>query len=206
MSLLGALGPLGKVAGRRASWLAQTGAYTVGGAVSSALVGGTLGFIGSQIGIALDVALAISLGVTVAVLARELGWLHLPLPHAQRQTNPSWRFHFPPLLTSGLWGFDIGLLFSTWMTFGGAWALVVIAVTTGNLVLGATLLVAFWVGRALSVWLVPLILPSAAATVSFLDTISACRPLEKRIHVAAIGAVVIVLGAWLSQVGVGRVI
>lgn len=200
MSLIGALVPLGKVARKRTAWLGQVVVYTAAGAVSSVLVGGMLGEIGSHLGIALDVRLVIALAMVLAAFTRELGWLRLPLPSAHRQTNPRWRWRFPPLVTSALWGFDVGLFFSTWPTFSGAWPLVVTAFALGDPTFGAVLLVMFWAGRAVSVWLMPLLLASPAATVTLLDQLSASRGLVRSIHVAAIAAALTTLSVWLSEV------
>ena len=72
------------------------------------------------------------------------------------------------------WGLDIGLLFSTWLTFAGAWWLAGFAILTGSPTFGAALLAAYWAGRAATIWLGPVYVPTATITPSL---VLALRPL-----------------------------
>jgi cytochrome c biogenesis protein CcdA len=101
----------------------------------------------------------ISAAVPLATLAaaREFGWISVPLVQAKRQTNPSWKVH-GRRIAAVLWGFDLGLVVTTWSTFAGPWVLVVVAFVAREPTLGSGLFLAYWLGRALPVWLAPLLL------------------------------------------------
>lgn len=89
--------------------------------------------------------------------AREFGVVSVPLVQPKRQTNPCWKVRGRPLAAL-LWGFDLGLVFTTWFTFAGPWILAALAFAIGEPKLGASIFVAYWLGRALPVWLAPLLL------------------------------------------------
>jgi cytochrome c biogenesis protein CcdA len=73
--------------------------------------------------------------------------------------------------------------------------LVAIAATGGSLTFGAALFAAYWLGRALPVWLSPLVLQNAAGPPSLIRAVYGYRALFQHIHGAAVFSVmVIVLG------------
>jgi hypothetical protein len=57
-----------------------------------------------------------------------------------------------------MWGFDIGLGFSTWVHYGGFWMVVAVIIAAGDSGYGAVLLGSYWLGRALPVWFSPWVL------------------------------------------------
>lgn len=158
---MGAMTPLGKVATRRLSWLANVAIFTASGAAASVAVGAALGWLGSAL---LPAVPAVGLALAVALLAaaRELRWPSLPLPEVRRQTNGAWAGR-SARTAALLWGFDLGLVFTTWLTFSGVWLLVVLSVGAGSPAFGAALFTAYWLGRSLSVWLGPLLVANACA-------------------------------------------
>jgi cytochrome c biogenesis protein CcdA len=100
---------------------------------------------------------AIVVPLAVAATAKELGWITVPLIQPRRQTNECWKVH-GRRVAGLLWGFDLGLLFTTWFTFAGTWLVPALAFATGKASFGAALFVAYWLGRALPIWLAPALL------------------------------------------------
>jgi hypothetical protein len=164
MSLLGALTPLVKVA--RVYWARCLLAYTLAGCASASLVGATLGGIGRLLGCNRVGGFAFGSVSIIAILlaAREWRWIEFNLPERKCQTEKSWCHEFGFVLASAMWGLHIGLGFATRVTYGGFWVLVGTAVAIGDPQYGALLMLIYWLGRALPVWLAPsLLLPGQRA-------------------------------------------
>jgi cytochrome c biogenesis protein CcdA len=64
-----------------------------------------------------------------------------------------------------MWGMHIGLGFATRVTHGGFWALVAVALAIGDPVYGALLMLVYWLGRALPVWVAPRLLESTSDSI-----------------------------------------
>jgi hypothetical protein len=171
----------------------------VGGAISSLAVGYALGAAGAA---ALPppgaAALWILLGLTVVALLRELAVVPVPLPQVRRQTASVWAKRHG-LGGALFWGFDVGLVFTTWLTFAGVWVLAAAAFVAAEPRFGAALFLAYWGGRAISVWVAPLLVESAVATAKLLATIEGQRPLLRLMHVFGLFWALVVLAAWLAQ-------
>jgi len=174
-------------------WLVVVGSYTLAGAVSSVAVGAGFGAFGGVVwkevippALAGVIGSALVAVVGSGALARELGMLPVGLPQARRQTGGVWAKSYGLSAAAVLWGFDLGLLFTTWLTFSGAWLVVTLAFVLGSPALGAALLVSYWLGRALSVWMAPLFLIRLGGVVQLLDEITRERPLFRRLHVVAL--------------------
>lgn len=199
MSLVGALTPLGKVAGGKRQWLIDVSVYTFAGTITSTFVGATLGWLGNvSLPRGLNAAgLVISLAVAIIAIAREINWISFPLPQCSRQTRDIWARIFPSTVAAALWGVDLGLILTTYFTFAGIWLLVVIAFLTGEPSLGAALFATYWLGRAVSVWIAPLLMPDASTTPRLLDGIFGQFQLFRQIHVVALLWSVFVLILWL---------
>jgi len=197
MSLAAALTPLVKAAQNteRVRWALNVGAYTLAGTVSSALVGVSLGAIGGALPVSFAGSLGMGAAVAVALLAmaREIGVGAIPLPQVRRATPGTWAQNLSGPLVPVLWGFDLGLFFTTFFTFAGPWLLVVLAVAAGNPAFGALLFVAYWCGRAVSVWLAPLLLPDASATPQLMNAFVLQRRQFQLIHVVALAFMTTVL-------------
>lgn len=136
------------------------------GLAASALVGCVLGGVGADLGVPTDglgvfVCLAL-LGAVVA--AREFGVVSFRWPQPRRASADIWAKRWGHERASILWGLDIGSFFTTWFTFSGAWWLVALAFASGGPGLGAALYAAYWMGRALTVWLAPWMVPDARMT------------------------------------------
>ena len=185
---MGALTPLGKVAGGRPRWLVNVAAYTLAGLATSAYVGAVLGALGSSFvpdGIR-RFGLAIAVGLAGVAIARGFGWTSFALPRVRRQTRDVWGKRFDGTAAATLWGMDVGLAFTTRFTFSGLSVLTAVAVAAGSPGFGAVIFVALWLGRALPPWMGPLLLPDANATPQFLDSIDRQRALFRRIHLVGL--------------------
>lgn len=185
------------MATQKPSWLANVTAYTVGGAFTSAVVGAGLGGLGAvvlpaQVGV---IGISVALTVAIVAVAREIAWTWIPLPQLARQTSGWWakttsRRTRAPLL----WGLDLGLTFTTWFTFSGVWLVLVLAVLGGDPEFGVALLTSYWFGRALSVWLAPLLIADALGTPALIAALGSQHRLRKLVHVAGLIWCSVVLG------------
>lgn len=132
-------------------------AYTIGGYLSATLVGVVLGTIGSALPWERARVIAFYLIGMLSLLlaAREWGWVDFRLPERKMQTEKVWVHSFGFATASFMWGLHIGLGFATRITYGGFWALVAIAIVLGDPLYGAIIMLVYWTGRALPVWLAP---------------------------------------------------
>ena len=183
------------MAGERARWAANVGAYTAAGAVSSILVGAALATAGRLVlpSEAWSAGVPIAVALALLAAARDLGWIWLPLPQPGRQTRGLWARIFGSRTAAALWGFDLGLFFTTRFTFSGAWLLVVLAILTRDARLGAALFLAYWLGRAAPVWLGPLLVSSARGTARLIDGVQSQYRIFQLIHVVAVAFMAAVL-------------
>ncbi len=165
MSLLGALTPLGK--GARGLWFRSVLAYTAGGFVSATLTGMALGLVGRWLGVgaAADVPFYFISILALIIAAGEWGWICFRLPERKLQTEKFWAHEFGFIMASAMWGLHIGLGFATRVTYGGFWLLVTVALAMGDPTYGSILMLVYWLGRALPVWVAPaLVGPTRDAT------------------------------------------
>lgn len=92
--------------------------------------------------------------VAVLMLLRETGLVGFNPPQCDRQTEKSWLFEFGHVTAAGMWGSHIGFAVTTVVTHGGLYPLVLLAVGLG-LGYGEWVLVCFWCGRIIPMWLAP---------------------------------------------------
>jgi cytochrome c biogenesis protein CcdA len=178
---------LGKVPDERKSWLGHVAGYSVGGAASSALLGAALGAVGGLIQWPDDwLAVTIVLSVGVACVTREVFAPSAWIPQLRRQTPGRWAKHRGPMTAAVLWGIDIGLVLTTWFTFSGAWFVIALALLAGGPAQGALILLAYWSGRSLSVWLAPMMAVDAVHVPEFLDALESSRGQARLIHTLAL--------------------
>jgi hypothetical protein len=186
MSLIGAL-PLVKVARGTTGWVQDMSLYSAAGLIASSGMGAAIGAAGLVVLPATPVlATALLVAVATYVVLRELEFVKLPLPEWRRQTSEVWGKTLPPSLAATLWGFDLGLVFTTYLTHAGPWLLAAASFAGRNPTIGAVIFGAFWLGRAGTVWF-------AAATVArrqtpIFDIVAAVRNRHRafsRIHALA---------------------
>ncbi len=194
MSLVGALTPLGKAAHNY--WLRAVAAYTLAGSVSASLVGALLGSIGHRFRAAGLYWFVVALALVLA--ARELGWLRFQLPERERQTEKVWAHEFGFVVASAMWGFHIGLGFTTYVKYGGFWVLTLVAFTVGEPGYGAALMLLYWFGRAMPVWVMPLIWQGRDAG-ELMHAIMANRSLYNRSEALALAWSAGIVLIWVLQ-------
>jgi cytochrome c biogenesis protein CcdA len=195
--------PLGKVANYHKLWLKSAVAYTVAGCFSAALVGVVLGTIGSALPWESSRLIAFYLigFLSLLLAAREWGWIAFALPERKLQSERVWVHSFGFVTASVMWGLHIGLGFATRITYGGFWVLVAIAVVVGEPIYGAILMLAYWMGRALPVWVAPSLIASDEEAVELSERVFTDELVYHRVVAIALvwSAVVIVLFAhWVS--------
>ena len=185
--------PLGKVA--RKQWLECVAAYTIAGAMSSALIGSLLGLIGRGFRTKSVIYGVVPLALILA--ARELGWVRFELPESKAQTRDFWAREFGFATASAMWGFHIGLGFATRITFGGFLILSAMSFALGGPSYGAVLMSVYWLGRAMPVWFIPALICTESCE-GIQEAILKNRPLYHRLVAAALlwSAGVAILSAW----------
>ncbi len=195
--MLGALTPLGEAAHGKPRWAISATAFTVGGLLTSGLVGALLGLIGQATGAPFRNFVGMPAMILLAGLcaAREAGFLKVGLLQPQRATRGSLARRLGQPWAALLWGADIGLLFTTWFTFSGTWWLIALMMFSGHSVVSASILASYWGGRALTIWLGPWLVSSSRITGRLPEVWDYLYPKFRRIHAAAL-----ILGATLLAV------
>jgi hypothetical protein len=186
-----------KVAGGTKTWLVNVTAYTVAGALTSAFVGGALGTAGDLV---LQPefrrpAIVAAIAASLTAIAREIGWVSFALPQPKRQTSRMWARSFRGPIAPALWGADLGLTFTTRLTFAGPWVLGIVVLAASNALLGVGVFVAYWVGRALAAWLAAFMLPAADATPQLMDRINEQYRVAQLVHVTALVGIALILSS-----------
>lgn len=172
--------PLGKAA--RRDWLKWVAAYTISGCISAGTVGGMLGALGQCIPQKWRQLVFYPIAAFAVLLSiREMGWVRFDLPERKCQTEKRWIHEFSLVTVSIMWGLHIGLGFATRITYGGFWVLAALIVASGVPLAGIALMLAYWLGRTLSIWLAPLLTPDSLDDFGLLNMISAGRPTYRRI-------------------------
>ncbi|MFL5910180.1 MAG: hypothetical protein ACJ768_06380 [Gaiellaceae bacterium] len=183
----------------RTTWLANVTIHTAGGLLTSAMVGLALAAAGRLSGETLDrpVIASACLLLAMVVAARELGVVRLPLLQARRASKGAWGRRFGQPRASLLWGLDIGLFFTTWLTYAGAWWLAAVAALGVGVGWSAGLFVAYWLGRTIPVWLGPWLVPNATVSAWIETALAPLRRSFRAIHSVTVllGGVVILLAA-----------
>jgi cytochrome c biogenesis protein CcdA len=118
-----------------------------------------LGLLGRLLGFRIaGVAWPFALSFVAVILAtRELELSSFELPEFKRQTEKFWAHEYGFFFASVMWGLHVGLGFATRMNYGGYWLLVVFTLASSDPIYGALLMVSYWLGRALPVWIAPVV-------------------------------------------------
>lgn len=140
-----------------------------------------------------------AVAIALLAIARELGWVPYPIPQLKRQTKDLWARLFPRKVAAMLWGLDLGLTFTTRITFSGVWVLVIVTILVGKPAFGAVLFVLYWLGRALSLWIAPVLMPDSLSIDWVQERIYGQYSLFRRIHVFGLVITVVILSTWLAR-------
>ncbi len=184
-------------------WFRSVLAYTIAGCVSAVGVGAVIGTFGRALAggavTAPSLFFVAFLGLILA--AREWGWMAFRLPERKLQTEKVWAHEFGFVTASAMWGLHIGLGFATRVTYGGFWVLVAVTLALGDPLYGALLMLVYWLGRTLPVWVAPALLAADADAIGLPEAIFGHRQVYHRVVGAALvwSAVVIVLLAMATR-------
>ena len=158
--------------------------------MSASAVGAALGGIGSKLpsGLSETAVLCAATATCFLLAAATAGQWNIRVPQIPRQVN-GWLGKVASTQRAAvLWGIDLGLTFTTWLTFSGAWAVALLVFARGVVAEGVLVFAALWTGRALSVALAPAALSHPAATPQLLDEIRKYEPRMRYMHAAALAA------------------
>lgn len=178
-------------------WGCAVLSYTLAGMASAAIVGGLLGTIGDLVPAStVLISSVLLMGISILFILRDLNVGSLPLPQIRRQTRWKWFAYRPVYANSTLWGFDVGLVFATWITFSGAWLLAIVAIGLGSPMLGALVFIVYWLGRVAPHWIDPLLMPDPAATPLYMKRVLDQFNTMRLVHVITMGWAAIML-VWI---------
>ncbi|MDE0035962.1 MAG: hypothetical protein OXU77_00205 [Gammaproteobacteria bacterium] len=158
-------------------WFKCASAYSGGGLATSYLVGLGIAGLGTLTAVAVSpvVLFIVACMVGLAMFLRELGIVRFKPPQCDVQTHKWWAVEFGLVTAAGMWGAHIGLALTTVITHGGLYPLVLIAFASG-LGSGEWILLAFWVGRVVTLWLTPSLSGKSTDGVALSEALSQAAP------------------------------
>jgi hypothetical protein len=138
--------------GRTLRYYTTVALHAVGALVAAAALGALLGGVGMMLGAPWDEAGPIAVAAVGALYAlRELVRLPVPIPDRKAQVPDWWRTFYAPRVAALLYGLGLGAGFLTNLSFGTLVAVGALAVTSGDVLIGALLGAPFGLARGLSV-------------------------------------------------------
>ena len=139
------------VHGGRGRWLGALALHAFGAAITAAVFGAALGWIGSLLGAPWGRAGLVALAaVAVIYAAGELSDHRAPVPQLRRQVPDWWRTFFGRPVASLLYGAGLGVGFLTFLADGTLLVVGFAALASGRPVVGALLVAPFGLTRGLS--------------------------------------------------------
>ena len=118
------------VCGSRSRQRLAIALFALAALVASAVLGATLGFVGSLVGTRPALIAAAALAFLAAL--REAGILRLPLPQSRRQVPERWQYELPLPLWSAGYGAGLGLGFLTFQPVATFWVACAAALALGK--------------------------------------------------------------------------
>ncbi len=171
--MLSSIHPLGERT-RHNRWLTTISAFAVGAVGTAALVGGTLGWVGSLLP-------EMSTGMTVATMGAMVGAaglfdsLGLSVPGPKRQVNEHWIGSYRGWVYGGAFGVQLGAGLMTYVVTWGVYATLALEFVSGSPLLGAAIGAVFGAGRSITLFLAGRI-DRASRLSSFHKTMSEVGP------------------------------
>ena len=205
MSLVGALTPLGKVARDWKTWFSAVSLYTLTGLGVSAGIGAVIGRLGRAAGVlqARREVLLAAILLALVLAAREWGVVRFRLPERPLQTEKTWMHEFGARGAATLWGLHLSLGFFTRINYGGFWLLTLLALGLGDPRFGALLVACHWLGKALPVWVAPLVYSDPNEGGDLLRIWARRTVVYARLQGLGLAAAAAVLATWLAAAGRG---
>lgn len=167
--------------------------YTFAGIVAGGVTATALYVLSIPMSRQFGLVLFVSAGILC--VARELCALPIPLLELRRQTRWRWFGSGPSSPNAAMWALDVGLVFATWLTLSGAWAMAAWVLWRQNLLEGIVGFGVFWLGRSLPHWLDSRLVNEIASIHPFVAQVRGSLPIIRLIQGAAVavllGSVVI---------------
>lgn len=149
-SMVETIGPSGHTGGRRTT-LAACATFLPGALAGGVVTFGTLAALGGVLhGAGGRVAYLVAAGIALAAALAEARGAPI-VPQIRRQLPEHWRREMPMPLAAALYGFLLGLGFTTFVLSFGVWALAGISLAVGSLEAGLAIGLAFGIGRAIPI-------------------------------------------------------
>jgi hypothetical protein len=135
---------------KRAVWSAFL--HVIGATAAAALMGATLGAIGSLVGAPWSGAgLIVVIVLAAAYLVRETFNVPIPVPQSRRQVPDWWRSFYTAPVAAFMFGAGLGVGFLTFLTYGTFLVVAAAALVSGDPLLGVALCAPFGLARSLAV-------------------------------------------------------
>lgn len=190
--------------GSRGKWAVSMTLHVVAATLVAAAFGALLGAAGEALGAPWGSGWAVLVvGVGVAVLLREAGVLGFAVPQLRRQVPSWWRTYFGPHAAAALYGGALGVGFLTFVRHATLLIVVVVAVATGDPVLGALVVAPFGLARAAAVGVAGL--GRQAETVDRLSAFAATSSVLAAANAAAAAMVALVVAPALRELSLDDV-
>jgi len=152
--------PLGQRRGHKWLWVRYAALYTLGGSISSFSIGAVFGVLGevARAHLSTRVTWMAFAAWSVILALRDLRVISFSLPQRKAQAPQEWFLRFDYSSVVFMWGFHIGIGLVTFINFGGLYAIAVAAMA-GGAKFGGSAMLCYWLGRTLSVWIAPWVMP-----------------------------------------------
>lgn len=180
-------------------WAKAVTAYATGTAIATIAVGACLGVLGQALGGPYSWASLVLATATAGLAIHEAGFVQLPAPMIERQTQQIWRRRFGSTRASLLWGGDIGLLFTTRTTFLSLWFVAAAALASASPHVGALIVGGYGIGRILLVLTGPLLDRPLVDGSSHFPGLPTQRTWHRLHAVLLVAAVVLLLAAYVRK-------
>ena len=144
---------------RRPLWLMAVSAYTSGGIVSALCVGTSVELASTLLpSLMSGFLLLVTLVLCIALIGRDVGLFDIWIPQRRRQTNKVWAHQFGLVPAAAMWGFHIGIGFTTVISHGGVYVVAALSLALDG-TYARYLLVLFWIARTVPIWVSPWLAP-----------------------------------------------
>lgn len=148
-SMVHTLGPTGHTGGRSTT-AAACATFGIGALAAGAATFGAFAAAGHVLGFSRAALASVAAAVAFAAALGEARGVRI-VPQIRRQVPEHWRRIMPLPLAGGLYGFLLGLGFTTFVLTFAVWALAAISLLLGDVTAGFAIGLAFGLGRALPV-------------------------------------------------------
>ena len=147
--MLSSIHPLGE-RGRNNRWWITVTAFALAATVTAAVMGLTLGYLGSITLGGVDHSILIFVTAATAVVGGLLDMARVSPPRSERQVNESWIGHYRGWVYGGSFGFELGTGVMTYLVTWGVYVIFVAEFAIADPTLGAVVGAIFGFGRSIA--------------------------------------------------------